>query len=85
MISDAVGKVEPDGVLSIESSSSFETTVDVKEGMEPDSVIRVILKQSKSPSSTRASEPQYSSKYSSFVACGELLQIVERTIQTMKD
>lgn len=34
MIADAVDKVGPDGVLSIESSSSFETTVDVEEGME---------------------------------------------------
>ncbi|KAG6435194.1 hypothetical protein SASPL_100064 [Salvia splendens] len=33
MIADAVDKVGPDGVLSIESSSSFETTVDVEEGM----------------------------------------------------
>ncbi|KAK4492716.1 hypothetical protein RD792_003536 [Penstemon davidsonii] len=36
MIADAVDKVGPDGVLSIESSSSFETTVDVEEGMEID-------------------------------------------------
>nr|BAB16318.1 chaperonin-60 alpha subunit [Avicennia marina] len=36
MIADAVNKVGPDGVLSIESSSSFETTVDVEEGMEID-------------------------------------------------
>lgn len=36
MISDAVDKVGPDGVLSIESSSSFETTVDVEEGMAID-------------------------------------------------
>ena len=34
MIADAVDKVGPDGVLSIESSSSFETTVAVEEGME---------------------------------------------------
>lgn len=34
MIADAIGKVGPDGVLSIESSSSFETTVEVQEGME---------------------------------------------------
>lgn len=34
MIADAIDKVGPDGVLSIESSSSFETTVDVEEGME---------------------------------------------------
>ena len=34
MIADAVDKVGPDGVLSIESSSSFETTVEVEEGME---------------------------------------------------
>ncbi|KAL0418223.1 UNVERIFIED_CONTAM: RuBisCO large subunit-binding protein subunit alpha, chloroplastic [Sesamum radiatum] len=36
MIADAVDKVGPDGVLSIESSSSFETSVDVEEGMEID-------------------------------------------------
>jgi len=36
MIADAIDKVGPDGVLSIESSSSFETTVDVEEGMEFD-------------------------------------------------
>ncbi|KAM0938936.1 putative chaperonin Cpn60/TCP-1 family, groEL-like apical domain superfamily [Dioscorea sansibarensis] len=35
-IADAIDKVGPDGVLSIESSSSFETTVDVEEGMEID-------------------------------------------------
>lgn len=34
MIADAFNKVGPDGVLSIESSSSFDTTVDVEEGME---------------------------------------------------
>ncbi|KAF3556599.1 hypothetical protein F2Q69_00012275 [Brassica cretica] len=36
MIADAIDKVGPDGVLSIESSSSFETTVKVEEGMEID-------------------------------------------------
>ncbi|RLN00856.1 ruBisCO large subunit-binding protein subunit alpha, chloroplastic [Panicum miliaceum] len=36
MIAEAIDKVGPDGVLSIESSSSFETTVDVEEGMEID-------------------------------------------------
>jgi chaperonin GroL len=36
MIADAVDKVGSDGVLSIESSSSFETTVEVEEGMEID-------------------------------------------------
>ncbi|CAI5994518.1 unnamed protein product [Closterium sp. NIES-65] len=36
MIADAVDKVGADGVLSIESSSSFETTVDVEEGMAID-------------------------------------------------
>ncbi|KAI5073392.1 hypothetical protein GOP47_0011405 [Adiantum capillus-veneris] len=36
MIADAVDKVGPDGVLSIESSSSFETSVTVEEGMEID-------------------------------------------------
>ena len=34
MIADAIDKVGPDGVLSIESSSSFETSVTVEEGME---------------------------------------------------
>lgn len=34
MIADAIAKVGPDGVLSIESSSSFETTIQVEEGME---------------------------------------------------
>ena len=34
MIADAIGKVGPDGVLSIDSSSSFETTNQVEEGME---------------------------------------------------
>lgn len=36
MIADAIDKVGADGVLSIESSSSFETTVEVEEGMEID-------------------------------------------------
>eukprot|EP00959_Pyramimonas_sp_CCMP1952_P314265 6578613-Pyramimonas_sp.AAC.1 len=36
MIADAIEKVGPDGVLSIESSSSLETTVDVEEGLEID-------------------------------------------------
>ena len=36
MIADALDKVGADGVLSIESSSSFETTIDVQEGMEID-------------------------------------------------
>ncbi|KAK1290761.1 hypothetical protein QJS10_CPB18g01680 [Acorus calamus] len=36
MIADAIDKVGPDGVLSIESSSSFETAVEVEEGMEID-------------------------------------------------
>ncbi|KAI5068082.1 hypothetical protein GOP47_0016427 [Adiantum capillus-veneris] len=36
MIADAIDKVGPDGVLSIESSSSFETTITVEEGMEID-------------------------------------------------
>lgn len=34
MIANAIDKVGADGVLSIESSSSFETTVEVEEGME---------------------------------------------------
>ncbi|GBG79218.1 hypothetical protein CBR_g29268 [Chara braunii] len=36
LIANAIEKVGPDGVLSIESSSSFETTVNVEEGMEID-------------------------------------------------
>lgn len=40
MIADAIDKVGPDGVLSIESSSSFETTVDVEEGMEVSLIIK---------------------------------------------
>lgn len=36
MIANAIEKVGPDGVLSIESSSSLETTVEVEEGMEID-------------------------------------------------
>ncbi|CAN4098929.1 unnamed protein product [Withania somnifera] len=36
MIADAIDKVGPDGVISIESSSSFETTVRVEEGLEID-------------------------------------------------
>ncbi|GJN40410.1 hypothetical protein PR202_gb29617 [Eleusine coracana subsp. coracana] len=36
MIAEAIEKVGPDGVLSIESSSSFDTRVEVEEGMEID-------------------------------------------------
>jgi len=36
MIAEALDKVGSDGVLSIESSSGFETTIDVQEGMEID-------------------------------------------------
>jgi len=36
MISGALDKVGADGVISIESSSSFETTIEVQEGMEID-------------------------------------------------
>lgn len=36
MIADALDKVGSDGVLSIETSNSLETTVDVQEGMEID-------------------------------------------------
>ncbi|PHU03953.1 RuBisCO large subunit-binding protein subunit alpha, chloroplastic [Capsicum chinense] len=36
MIADAIDKVGPDGVLSIESSSSLETSIHVEEGMEID-------------------------------------------------
>ncbi len=43
MIADAIDKVGPDGVLSIESSSSFETTVDVEEGMEVSSTKKLSL------------------------------------------
>jgi hypothetical protein len=43
MIADAIDKVGPDGVLSIESSSSFETTVDVEEGMEVSFSARLLL------------------------------------------
>ncbi|KAK4856390.1 hypothetical protein QYF36_017019 [Acer negundo] len=43
MIADAIDKVGPDGVLSIESSSSFETTVEVEEGMEIDRAIKDII------------------------------------------
>lgn len=34
LIADAVEKIGPDGVISIESSSSFETSVLVEEGMK---------------------------------------------------
>ena len=34
MIANTIDKVGPDGVLSIESSSSFETSVTVEEGMK---------------------------------------------------
>ncbi len=34
MIADALEKVGNDGVLSIENSSGFETSVEVEEGME---------------------------------------------------
>ncbi|KAF9623882.1 hypothetical protein IFM89_005650 [Coptis chinensis] len=43
MIADAIDKVRADGVLSIESSSSFETTVDVEEGMEIDRGRKALL------------------------------------------
>ncbi|KAJ4981715.1 hypothetical protein NE237_032552 [Protea cynaroides] len=36
LIADAVDKIGPDGVISIESSSSCETTVEVEEGMKFD-------------------------------------------------
>jgi chaperonin GroEL (HSP60 family) len=42
MIAEAINKVGPDGVLSIESSSSFETTVEVEEGMEVSSLTRTL-------------------------------------------
>ena len=43
MIADAIDKVGPDGVLSIESSSSFETTVEVEEGMEVSIFIKAVI------------------------------------------
>lgn len=36
MIADALDKVGSDGVLTIETSNSFETTVEVQEGMQID-------------------------------------------------
>lgn len=36
MVADALDKVGADGVLSIETSNSLETTVEVQEGMEID-------------------------------------------------
>lgn len=45
MIADAIDKVGPDGVLSIESSSSFETTVDVEEGMEVSSAVLSFVRE----------------------------------------
>ena len=36
MIAEALDKVGADGVLSIETSNSLETTVEVQEGMEID-------------------------------------------------
>lgn len=45
MIADAIEKVGPDGVLSIESSSSFETTIKVEEGMEVSLVLLLELFQ----------------------------------------
>jgi len=43
MIAEAIDKVGPDGVLSIESSSSFETTVEVEEGMEVRLLYRIVI------------------------------------------
>lgn len=34
LIADAVEKIGPDGVISIESSSSFETSIVVEDGMK---------------------------------------------------
>lgn len=34
LIAEAIDKIGPDGVISIESSSSFETSVTVEEGMK---------------------------------------------------
>lgn len=36
MIADALDKVGSDGVLTIDTSNSFETTVEVQEGMQID-------------------------------------------------
>ncbi|XP_077220213.1 ruBisCO large subunit-binding protein subunit alpha, chloroplastic-like isoform X2 [Tasmannia lanceolata] len=36
LIAEAVEKIGPDGIISIESSSTFETTVEVQEGMKID-------------------------------------------------
>lgn len=34
LIAEAIDKIGSDGVISIESSSTFETTVEVEEGMK---------------------------------------------------
>ena len=34
LISEAIDQIGPDGVIQIESSSSFDTTVEVQEGMK---------------------------------------------------
>ena len=47
MIAEAIDKVGPDGVLSIESSSSFETTVEVEEGMEVRFLCRIVIIEDK--------------------------------------
>lgn len=47
MIAEAIDKVGPDGVLSIESSSSFETTVEVEEGMEVRLLCRIMIIEDK--------------------------------------
>ncbi len=36
LIAEAIEKIGPDGVISIESSSSFETSVIIEEGMKVD-------------------------------------------------
>lgn len=47
MIAEAIDKVGPDGVLSIESSSSFDTTVEVEEGMEVRLLCRIMIIEDK--------------------------------------
>ena len=41
LIAEAIEKIGPDGVISIESSSSFETFVIVEEGMKVTEIILV--------------------------------------------
>lgn len=41
LIAEAIEKIGPDGVISIESSSSFETSVMVEEGMKVKQILLV--------------------------------------------